>query len=394
MSIIKNFKFLEFEELYLKRKLKPGLASLYTNRITQQAASGLINLFLPIFLFVFFSGNISGVILFYIIGYAFTIFCIPIGAILMSGIGFKKSMIIGSLFSTCYYVSIYVLNIGYFNAIFFIIGFLVLSRMFYWIPYHTDFAKLTNRRSRGREIALLVSIASLISVVVPFASGFIIERFGFAILFAIALSIDFVSTLPILFIKPINEKYSYSYFKTFKELFSKKNRRLFIAYFADGAETIVGIVIWPIFIFQLLNGKYFSVGIVSSLVVLAAIIFRLIMGNITDKFSKRKLIKLGSVLYSVGWIIKIFIQTAFQIFVVNAYHSFVAIIRRNPFTTLMYEQAADRGHYVDEYTVLREVALNMGRVLMLCLMLVLFMFVPINIVFALAAIASLFIGLL
>ena len=394
MSFLKNFNFLEFEELYLKRKFKPGLASLYTNRITQQAAAGLINLFLPIFLFGLFGGNIRGVILYYLIGYALAIFLIPVGAILMSHIGFKKSMIIGSLFSSCYYVGIYFLSQGHPNAIFFMLGFLTLSRMFYWIPYHTDLAKLTSKKARGKEIALLTSIASLISIAVPLASGFIISRFGFTALFAIALGIDLVSTLPILFIKPINEKYSYSFFQTFKELFSKKNRRLFWAYFGDGAEAIVGVVIWPIFIFQLLKGEYLVVGVVSSLVVLASIVFRLIMGNVTDKFSKRKLIKVGSILYALGWIVKIFIQTAFQIFIINAYHSFVSIIRRNPFTTLMYEQAADRGHYVDEYTVLREVAINIGRTLMLALMLVLFIFVPINIVFVLAAFTSLLISLL
>lgn len=393
MSFLKNFKLLEFEELYLKGRLKPGLASLYTNRITQQAAAGLINLFLPIFLFVFF-GNINIVLLFFIVSYVLAIFFIPLGAILMTKTGFKKSMIIGSLFSTCYFICLYLLSLGHFIALFFAIGFIVLSRMFYWVPYHTDFAKLTSKRTRGREIALLVSIASLISVAVPFVSGFIIARFGFHALFAIALGIDFVSTIPILFIKPINEKYSYSYFQTFKELFSKKNKNLFLAYMGDGAEAIVGVVIWPVFIFQLLKGEYFSVGIVSSLVVLASIIFRLIMGNVTDRFSKRKLIKIGSALYSVGWVVKVFIQTAFQIFVVNAYHSFVAIIRRNPFTTLMYEQAADRGHYVDEYTVLREVSLNIGRVLMLCLMLVLFSFASLSFAFVLAAFASLLIGLL
>ncbi|MCD4704940.1 hypothetical protein K8R66_02585, partial [bacterium] len=203
---MKNFKLLEFEELYLKRKFKPGLASLYTNRITQQTASGLINLFLPIFLFNFFEQNINGVILFYLIGYSLVIFLIPLGAILMTRIGFKKSMIIGSLFSSCYYVGIYILSQGYFVAIFFMIGFLTLSRMFYWVPYHTDFAKLTNKGSRGREVALLVSIASLISIALPFVSAFIIFRFGFTTLFAMALGIDLVSTLPILFVKPINEK--------------------------------------------------------------------------------------------------------------------------------------------------------------------------------------------
>ena len=60
----------------------------------------------------------------------------------------------------------------------------------------------------------------------------------------------------------------------------------------------------------------------------------------------------------------------------------------------MYEQAADRGHYVDEYTVLREISLNIGRVLMLVSLFILFYFVGLTFAFILAAIASLLINTL
>ncbi len=174
----------------------------------------------------------------------------------------------------------------------------------------------------------------------------------------------------------------------------KKNRKLLLAYGGDGAEGMVGIVIWPIFIFQLLNGNYLAVGIISSLIIVASVALRLVVGALTDKMSKRKLIKVGFILYAVGWIGKVFIQTAFQIFIVSSYHSFAAVVRRTPFTTLMYEQAADRGHYVDEYTVLREISLNIGRVLMLVSLFILFYFVGLTFAFILAAIASLLINTL
>ncbi|GAI08133.1 unnamed protein product, partial [marine sediment metagenome] len=70
------------------------------------------------------------------------------------------------------------------------------------------------------------------------------------------------------------------------------------------------------------------------------------------------------------------------------------IIKGVPFTTLIYEQMADRGHYIDEYTVLREVSLNVGRVLMLTLCFILLGFVGLTWTFLLAAIASLFINIL
>ena len=387
-------KFLEFEELYLKTKLAPGLVSLYSNRIIQQIAGGLIGIFLPIFLFIYFGGSIHSVLLYFIVSFILFGLLVPFGAMLMSRIGLKISMILGSLFLVSYFVFLYLLNNNWALALFLAIGGATLFRLLYWIPYHTDFAKFTDRRARGKEIALLVSVTTLVSIFLPFIAGLIISKFNFSILFLISIIIASISIFPILLLRPIQEKYSYSYFQTFKELFKKKNRKLFWAYSGDGAETMVGAIIWPIFIFQLLKGNYLSVGIVTSLIVFASIALRLIIGSMTDKMSKRRLIKVGSVLYFVGWIGKIFVQTTFQIFVVSSYHSFAAIIRRTPFTTLMYEQAADRGHYVDEYTVLREVALNIGRVFMLILLFILFYFVGLTFAFILAAIASLLINTL
>lgn len=387
-------KFLEFEELYLKTKLAPGLVSLYSNRIVQQIATGLIGLFLPIFLFSYFAGSIHKVLLFYIVSFILAGLFIPLGAILMSKIGLKISMILGSLFLVGYFVFLYLLNSNWFLALFLILASLTLFRMFYWIPYHTDFAEFTNKRSRGKEIALLVSITTLVSVFLPFIAGLIIDKFDFSILFLMSIIISSISIIPILLLRSVQEKYSYSYLQTFKEVFKKKNRKLFLAFGGDGAETIVGIIIWPIFIFQLLQREYLIVGIVTSLIILVSIALRLVMGALTDKMSKRRLIKVGSVLYFVGWIGKLFVQTAFQIFVISSYHSFAAIVRRTPFTTLMYEQAADRGHYVDEYTVLREVSINIGRIAMLALLFVLFYFVGLTAAFILAAIASLLINIL
>lgn len=387
-------KLLEFEELYLKTKLAPGLVSLYSNRIIQQVAGGLIGVFLPIFLFIYLGGSIQNVLLFYIVCFVLFGALVPLGAMLMSKIGLKMSMILGSLFLVGYFVFLYLFNNNWFFALFLAIASVTLFRLLYWIPYHTDFAEFTDKKSRGKEIALLVSITTLVSIFLPFIAGLILDKFNFSILFLISIIIASISIIPILLLRSVKESYSYSYLQTFKELFKRKNRKLLLAYSGDGAETMVGMIIWPIFIFQLLKGNYLAVGIVTSLIVFASIILRLIVGAMTDKMSKRRLIKVGSIFYFVGWIGKIFVQTAFQIFVVSSYHSFAAIIRRTPFTTLMYEQAADRGHYVDEYTVLREIALNIGRVLMLVLLFILFYFTGLVFAFILAAIASLLINFL
>ena len=300
-------KFLDFEEFYLKTKLSPGLASLYSNRIIQQIAAGLIGLFLPIFLFNYFEASIHKVLLFYIVAFTLYGLLVSTGAMLMSKIGLKVSMILGSLFLVSYFFSFYLLDNGWPFALFLAVGGLTLFRMLYWVPYHTDFAEFSSRKNRGKEIALLVSIAAFISILLPTIAGLILDKFNFSVLFLMSTIIASASIIPILLLRPVKEKYSYSYWQTFKELFKRKNRKLFLAYGGDGAESIVGIVVWPIFIFQLLQGRYLAVGIISSLIILASIILRLIIGVLTDKMSKRKLIKAGSILYAIGWFGKIFV---------------------------------------------------------------------------------------
>ncbi len=67
---------------------------------------------------------------------------------------------------------------------------------------------------------------------------------------------------------------------------------------------------------------------------------------------------------------------------------------RTPFDAMIYEKAADEGHYVDEFTVIREMAINFGRSLMLLLVIIFSLFTDIQITFILGAIAAVSFNLL
>ena len=169
---------------------------------------------------------------------------------------------------------------------------------------------------------------------------------------------------------------------------------MLIAYASDGAQSFVGVVIWPVFIFQLLRHNYEAVGGISALIVLLTVFFQLFVGSLTDKTKKKRVLKWGSALYSLGWVLKGFVTTAFNIFLASVFQNFSALLLRTPFDTLFYEKAADRGSYIDEYTVLREISLNIGKVITGLILLLLIYFFGIRISFILAGIASLFVNLL
>ncbi|MBU1036787.1 MFS transporter [Patescibacteria group bacterium] len=385
MSIISRY--------HQKNILPPGLASLYTSRTIVLIAMGFTGLFYPIFLLLNFH-SLEKTIIWYLVTWALYVFSVALGVKMINYIGIKNSIIASLPFLALFYFASY----NFSNNLLFwvVIAALALTfyRMLFWVPFHTDFTKFSQKKIRGRQIGLLGSISSILGIIIPVISGFLIKNYGFDFVFVIVIILIFVAIIPLIFLPKVKEKFSWSYLKTWKEYFAHKNRKMMVAYMADGAENWIGGVLWPIFIWQLLNGEFLTVGLLSSVITFVAVILKLIIGDYTDRFDKRKLVGWGSILYSVGWIVKIFITTAVQIFFASTYHNFAMVILRTPFSALVYEKMADSGHYVDEYSTLREMYLHSGRIIVIVIVLFLLNYLSLNFIFILAAFASLFVNLL
>ncbi len=388
-----NFKL---KKRYFDGKIKSGFVALYSSKSIIRIAGGLFGIFLPIFLYGIFGNNFSKVAWYYIASDFSYIVLIPLGAILINHFGFRRALRASVFFGAFFYGTFYFTTES--NVLLICVlslTFLVLWRITHWIPYHVDFAKFTDAKNRGREVGLLEATTNVIGVITPFVAGLVISQLGFDTLFLIAVVIYLSSYIPLLTIPKTRENFSWGYFQTWKEFFSRKRRSNILAYMADGAENTVGAVVWPIFIFELLKGNYAEVGLISALITGTTIILQILMGKYADKkFSKAKFIHFGSVLYSLGWILKIFVATSFQIFIIDAYHKLMKIFLRIPFDALSYEIAADEGHFVDEYTVIHEMALSFGRVVAMLLIIAVAMFSNLNIAFVIAALSSIVLNFL
>ncbi|MFH1890728.1 MAG: MFS transporter [Candidatus Kuenenbacteria bacterium] len=386
---------LKIKRIFIKDHLSLPLRHLYAHTIIRGLATGLLGFFIPIFLFNIF-GKIEYVIIYYLIAYAASALIYPLTTRIFLKLDLKILMMLAT---PCIIIYLILLNrietTGLsISLIICLIIAITFYRMFYWIPYHTEFATFTNKRYRGRELSILQASISLIGISLPAISGFIIVKFGFNWLFSLAILLHFISIIPLFKIPRKKETFSYKYFETWKKLFSQKNFHIFIAYFADGFQAAAGYVCWPIFIFLVLKGEYLSVGIISTLVILITVVLRLVIGDLSDHRDKHKLLKAGSILFAGGWLFKTFVETAFQVFFIGAYHGLSEILMRSPFDTLMYDRAADQGHYIDEYTVLREMSLLIGRIALLLMALIVLTLAPINWVFVIVALVTLLVNLI
>lgn len=381
---------------YFDGKVSHGFVSLYTGKTIVMIASGLLGLFLPIFIYELFGQSFQYAALFFAFGYFLYMVFVIWGAKFLNKFGFRRSLRLSAFLGAFYYTIFYFLkedNLIYLLPLAIIT--LLTYRLFYWLPYHVDFAKFTSRRNRGRQIATIRATREIMGIILPIAAGFIISRFSFDVLFIMAVILFLISAIPYLNIPRTREKFTWTFLETWRNFFSKKCRKTILAFVAVGAEDATVIVIWPIFIFQLLEGNYLQVGALSTFIIAVTVILNLTLGRALDKkVPKEKMLKLGSIFYSSGWIIKIFISTAFQIFAAGVYHSLVRIFTRMPFDTLAYESAADQEHYVDEFTVLHEIAVNLGKTAILFIAIVSSFFFAIQWVFLLAALSSIAFNLL
>jgi len=198
----------------------------------------------------------------------------------------------------------------------------VIFKMFYWVPYHVEFAEFTNQKNRGKQIAVLSNVSGGISAFLPILSGLLLVLRGYDILFLIATLLVFVSIIPLFYIKETKEKYAWSFRKLIGEFFRKNLRPAVVSNFANGVQDGVGSIVWPIFIFILLKGNYFSVGMITTLTIIALMVLRFVVGSAVDRVGEKKVLKLSSVFYTTGWLVKMFVETSAGIFFSHTYHNF------------------------------------------------------------------------
>jgi len=379
---------------YFEKNLSRGFKCLIINRTITNIGTGLFSIFLPIFLYIILGKNIQYLAFYYLTCYLASLLIISTLHHSLNKIGFKRAIGLSTLVGAFYYLLIFLLKPDNFLIVMPMMVFsIAFWRFLYWIPYNIDFAKFTTKKDRGKGVGLIEAMLSFVGILTPILAGFIISRFNFNILFLAGIFIFLLSYLPLKNLPKTNERFSWNTSQFFKKIIAKKNRKLTLFFFLDGAEGILASFVWPVFIYELLQGNYLEIGIISSLVVAATAILQLITGKIVDK-NKGRMIKTGGFLYALGWLLKVFALTAFHVFVFDAFHRFMKVFYRIPLDTLVFETAFKQKHFIDEFNIFRQFCLFLGGSAMAIVIIILSFFTTsINWIFLLGTAIVFFISL-
>ena len=378
---------------YLKKQnLSHDAINLFVHHFIRSTGTGVIGMFGIIYIYQLFD-DIRVPFIYYGILYLFVFLTTSsVMKNIVNKLGFKRSMILSLNFLVIFFLALFFAGRSPNPTLWLIVAMIAqyINIVLYWVPYHTDFAILTDEKKRAENYAMLSSFISIIAIILPVLSATIISYSGFGLLFLLAITFIVLSGFYLNKISKINEEFIFTTRQSLQELFSKKNRHLFVAYFSDGVQAIIGAIIWPLFIFILLDGNFFSVGFIASLVVLATVAVKITFGNLADHMSKIKIVKFVSIFHALGWVFKSFVTSPFQIFAAGTYHDITGSATRVPFDSLMYEQAGAHKHYADEYSVLREMSLCLSRVFVMAIAIVISYYFSLQVMFWIAAVASLF----
>jgi hypothetical protein len=138
-----------------------------------------------------------------------------------------------------------------------------------------------------------------------------------------------------------------------------------LAFIGAGAENDGAAIVWPLFLFAIV-GSFAGLGAITSGVMLLSVLAVWWLGRVVDKRDKRRILKAGAYSRSALWLVRAFVSTIPQAFVAQSLARIAAEFLWLPFDAITYKNAYDGNPF--EYIILREWALNLGRLLTLILM--------------------------
>jgi hypothetical protein len=151
------------------------------------------------------------------------------------------------------------------------------------------------------------------------------------------------------------ERFSWGYGETFAELFEPKYNNIIEPAFVEGLQATALLLLWPLSVFILVGLSYKLMG----LVLTATLLLTLLLRSRGQRALERKDL-LHATMRATAWLLRLVATSPVAVVAVAAY----AAPTDTSVDLHTLEQAADNGTYLDEFTVLKEIAQALGRISM------------------------------
>lgn len=359
--------------------LNRELTEFYVSVAINNFAIGLISIFEPIYIFLFFRDTLS---FGHALSFALFYFAVnavlqgllyPFGAKLLSHIGVKHSILLSVPILFLYFVGLW--QIDFLGLFVFALPLLrALQGSFFWPAFHLDFTEFTRRGDRGRQLSYFHVIVSVISAAAPFIGGFVIAELGFPSLFLAVLLLLFVSVVPLFLSPELYNRFPYSWKDAFKSIARAGDKARMVSFAFSAIEGVPAAYIWPLFLF-LLAISFESLGLITTATMGLGVLFVIYLGRVIDRRGAEKVLRIGVLLSFITWPLRAFVGGILNAFLVQTLNGFMRSTAQFPFGVLYYDWVGESPRERVAKITSRGIAVNVGEGIGLIAFGVLFLFI-------------------
>ena len=332
------------------------LTQIYISSAIRNFALSLISLFVPLYLFKELGYPLEQVMYFFIFYAAIFAVLTPMAAKFSARFGLKHSVLISVPLYLLFVLLLYFLP-TYSIPLFIIAGLLGASQAFYWMGMHIVFKHASDHKHRGEEVGKRKGISVLAAMFGPLLGGFLIKFVGFKFVFILASILLFSSAFFLFLSKEDHVRYHFSV----RSLVDKRQWRNALFFTARGTHVIAAGVIWPLFIFTILN-DYFTLGLIGFLISIVSALLIMFIGKYSDRIEKRKIVRWIAGFESLSWFLKAAVTTVGHVFGATIFGAFTYGVVEAPLGAMEYDKVKGGAA---SYFVNREIFICLGRILML-----------------------------
>jgi MFS family permease len=353
-------------------------------------AVAAIALFEPIYLYTLGFG-LRSILLYNAAIFGLLFFLYPLGAKLSGRLGLRHAILLSSPFQIAYYLFLFAVR----ENSHFLVGAVlaaVLHTALYWPNFHSELARHGAEGERGKELSNLVGIMSLSAVLGPVFGGFLAAWAGFPALFLAAAVLILLSNIPLLKLPEEGKGDGFSYTDAFRRLAAPENRRRASTFLGFG-EDLVGLVVWPVFVYVAFRDTSVT-GLVVSASVLVTTLAMLFIGRLSDLQSRHAVQRTGVIFLCAAWIARAFVRTGAGVFGADVFYRISSSTTWIPTASMLYADAKKKTNPLDTI-ILFEMSLAVGKFAACLIGIVLLTIFPgsFSALFVMAALFSLFFAL-
>lgn len=350
-----------------------GARALHTHRVLMRASLGVI-IFAWLFIFQLFfvafgfEHALFSVALLYGFVQVLVFFLTPLSAPALR-FGVRRALAFGTLLgafmlTTAALMFIPKNPVSFFALLSIFVLFMALQRALYWVPYHS----ISPETSR-------LSVPEYILWGVPLCAGVLLTIPGFGpYLFIAASVLALAALLPLIAIPERVEAFDWSVFETFRMLFIRKNRAALLSGVLDGVQGVALLLFWPLSVFLIVSGDWLLIGFVFSVSLFFTHFLRSRIQRWLKIWHAERSDTMLAILTLSAWGARLTAPAPLAIVAADIFSGTTISPKRFHIDIHAGEQAADGGHFLDEYTALKEMSLCLGRALACLIFMVLVSF--------------------